>query len=113
MKKNNDEILSQVVGLNVEGIHNDYIRGILSLLFEGGTMLLFKSCALVYDGGIINHKIIYASEYTGEMGFILDFRSRKQQTEDYFFVLIKVEENKFPKKQMRISCREIELKKQY
>lgn len=110
MIKTDSNILSEIIGLTVEGIHHDYVKKDTGILLEGSIMLLFKDCVLVYDGGIIGDKIIYASEYSGEMGFVLDFRERKLNVEDYKFAILKGAEDEFPRHQIRIAYKSIEVR---
>lgn len=82
-----DIILNGVLGLKVTGIVHNYYNKTLSIYFEGGSCLHFNGCVIVFDLGIMGHKVGYVAP-KGTLGLTLEFEKLKLDPSDYNFCLL-------------------------
>jgi hypothetical protein len=104
------EVSSQILNKRVVGIYHNYIDQSLRLSLDDKTDIFFYGCAIVFDLGIIGHKVSFVSS-TGTLGITFELKKMNKNPEDYKYIIlsrdIKDIENK---NELLVSYHQLEVK---
>ncbi|OWP84390.1 hypothetical protein BWK59_05535 [Flavobacterium davisii] len=91
------DISQKILGKRVTRIYHNYIDKSLLIYFDEDLLVHFYECAIVFDLGIVGHKITYAS-HSGTLGISFELKKIGQDPDDYKCIIfsrdIKDYENK-------------------
>lgn len=103
-------ISEAVLNKKVVGIYHNYKAKILSITLEGGLLVEFSDCVIVFDLGIVGFVITYISD-TGTLGMTLELKKINENPDDYNYIIMSRDIKDFQNKnEIVISYKEVSIK---
>ena len=110
MSNRTEKALNSIVGLTVTRVINNYVEKTLTLYLDNDTSVIFFDCKLIFDLGIIGHKIGEVSSCAG-LGMTLELNKYLIDSNDYQTCSISRNFSDFlNKNEIRIAYKHYEIK---
>lgn len=81
------DLSNQILNKRVVGICHSYVEQSIRINFEDRTSIIFNSCVIAFDLGIVGHVVSFVS-FTGTLGMTLELKKMNKDPDEYNYIIL-------------------------